>query len=60
MMKVAMGQLKDTVPWVNFPGKNALQIEQVLLDIRAAILTGQKTPSIALKEAEDKINRLLP
>ncbi len=60
MMRVALKQLNDVVPWVNFPGKNATQIEQILLDVRSAILTGQKAPREALKEAAAKINALLP
>jgi len=60
IMKVAMAQVKDTVPWVNFPGGNAMRIEQILVDTRAAILTGQKEPSVALKEAAEQINELLP
>jgi len=60
MMQVAIGQVEYTVPWVNFPGANAMRIEQILIDTRAAILTGQKEPAVALREAAVSINELLP
>lgn len=60
IMSVAMDQVGNTVPWVNFPGANAMRIEQILIDTRAAILTGQKEVADALREAAQSINELLP
>ncbi|MBE3562252.1 MAG: ABC transporter substrate-binding protein [Hydrogenibacillus schlegelii] len=59
LMKVAVAQLPDVVPWVSFPGANGLQAEQVLLDARDAVLTGKKSPEAALKEAAEKVNELI-
>lgn len=59
LMKVALSQLPDVVPWVSFPGNNGLEAEQALLDARDAILSGKKSPEIALKEAAQKVNALI-
>lgn len=59
LMKPAVAQLPDVVPWVSFPGSNGLQAEQVLLDARDAILGGRKPVAEALKEAVAKVNELI-
>lgn len=59
LMKPAVAQLPDAVPWVSFPGNNGLQAEQVLLDARDAILGGRQSAAEALKEAAVKVNKLI-
>jgi len=59
LMKPALEQLPDAVPWASFPGSNGLQAEQALLDARDAILGGRQPADKALKEAADKVNKLI-
>ncbi len=59
LMKPALEQMNDVIPWVNFPGANGLQAEQALLDARDEILSGKTDAAAALKNAEEKVNKLL-
>lgn len=59
LMKPALEQMNGVVPWVNFPGANGLQAEQALIDARDEILTGKSDAATALKNAADKVNKLL-
>lgn len=59
LMKPAIEQLNSIVPWVNFPGPNGLQAEQVLIDARDEILSGKSDAATALKNAAEKVNKLL-
>lgn len=59
LMKPAVAQLPDAVPWLGFPGSHGLEAEQVLVDARDAILGGRKPVAEALKEAVAKVNELI-
>lgn len=59
MMQAAMDQMPKVNKWASFPGQSGLEAEQVLLDMRDAILTGKKTVEEALPEAQEEINALL-
>ena len=59
MMQAAVNQLAGVRPWLSFPGKNGLQIEQVLLDAREAMLSGKQSAQEAWTQAAEKINKLL-
>ncbi|WP_047394047.1 ABC transporter substrate-binding protein [Cetobacterium sp. ZOR0034] len=59
LMKVASEQLKDMGKWASFSGANALQAEQLLIDVRDVILSGQKKAEEALKETQEKIMNLV-
>lgn len=59
LMQAAVTQMDDVVPWFNFPGANGLQAEQALLDARDQVLSGSKSAEEALKEAAEKIRKLL-
>ena len=59
LMQAAVAQMDDIVPWFNFPGANGLQAEQALLDARDQVLSGSKTAEEALKEAAEKIRKLV-
>lgn len=59
LMKPALDQMNDIIPWVNFPGTNGLQAEQALLDARDEILSGKTDAASALKNAVEKVNKLL-
>ncbi|OAT82393.1 glycerol-3-phosphate ABC transporter substrate-binding protein [Desulfotomaculum copahuensis] len=59
LMKAAVDELPDLVPWVSFPGNNGLQCEQAMLDARDAILGGRQTPAGALHAAAEKVNQLI-
>jgi multiple sugar transport system substrate-binding protein len=59
LMKPALQQMNEVIPWVNFPGSNGLQAEQVLLEVRDQVLSGQTDAATALKNAAEKVNKLL-
>ena len=59
MMEAAMTQMDKVNKWASFPGQAGLEAEQLLLDMRDAILTGKKTVEEALPETQDAINELL-
>jgi multiple sugar transport system substrate-binding protein len=59
LLRAEIEQFSDVVQWVSWPGRNGLEIEQVLLDFRDRILAGvQEVPSAAAETAA-KVNRLL-
>ena len=59
LMRVANEQLTDMGKWASFSGTNALQAEQLLIDVRDVILSGEKKAEQALKEVEEKITNLV-
>ena len=59
MMGAAMVQMDKVNKWASFPGQAGLEAEQMLLDMRDAILTGKKTVEEALPETQEAINNLL-
>ena len=59
LMRVANEQLTDMGKWASFSGTNALQAEQLLIDVRDVILSGEKKAEQALKEVEEKIANLI-
>lgn len=59
LMNVASEQLTDMGKWASFSGANALQAEQLLIDVRDVILSGEKKAEQALKEVEEKITSLV-
>ncbi len=59
MMEAAMVQMDKVNKWASFPGQAGLEAEQMLLDMRDAILTGKKTVEEALPETQEAINNLL-
>lgn len=59
LMKPALEQLPDVVPWTSFPGKYGLQIVQILINTRDDILSGKRRPEEALPDAARRIDELL-
>lgn len=59
LMKAAINQMPDVVKWASFSGSNGLKAEQILIDTRDVILSGQKSAKQALKEAQDEITNLM-
>jgi multiple sugar transport system substrate-binding protein/sn-glycerol 3-phosphate transport system substrate-binding protein len=59
MMSAATSQVEDVVPWTAYPGNAGLKALQIVVDARSQILTGKRSVSDALKDAEDQINKLL-
>lgn len=58
-IQAALSTMPDLVKWASFPGKNGLQAEQLLIDVRDIILSGKETAAQALKETAAKVNALL-
>ena len=59
MMKAAIDESADVVSWTSFPGDAGLQCEQLLLDMRDQILSGQQDVGDVMKSTQDQINQLL-
>ena len=59
MMKAATSQMDSVVPWASFPGDAGLQAEQMLLDARDKILSGDVSAHDALTQTQNQINALL-
>lgn len=55
----ALEQMKYAVQWTSWPGENGLEINQIMIDLRDSVITGQKTAQDAMKEAAAKVNELL-
>ena len=58
-IQVALSLMPKVVKWASFPGANGLQAEQMLIDVRDVILSGEKPAAEALKETAKKVNELL-
>jgi multiple sugar transport system substrate-binding protein len=58
-IQVALSLMPKAVKWASFPGANGLQAEQMLIDVRDVILSGEKPAAEALKETAKKVNELL-
>ncbi len=58
-IQVALSLMPKAVKWASFPGANGLQAEQMLIDVRDVILSGEKPASEALKQTAEKVNNLL-
>lgn len=59
IQRVGMSQLKNTIPWTAFPGKNGLAASQSLFKATQAALGGQQTAEQALKASAQEVNGLL-
>lgn len=59
MLKVAIDQMEDIVPWASFPGDTGLVAEQLLLDLRDQILGGSVSVEEGLQSTQDQINEML-
>lgn len=59
LMAPAIAQLPDVVEWVSMPGKNGLQAEKLLVDIRQDILGGKQDAETALTEAAARAEALV-
>ncbi len=58
-IQVALEMMPKVVKWASFPGANGLQAEQLLIDARDIILSGEQTAAEALHQTAEKINKLL-
>lgn len=59
MMNAAIEQMDGVVPWTSFPGDAGLQAEQMLLDMRDQIFSGQVSAADGMKSTQEAINQLL-
>ena len=59
MMNAAIEQMDGVVSWTAFPGDAGLQAEQMLLDMRDQIFSGQISAEAGMKSTQDAINALL-
>ncbi len=58
LLQPALDEVTDVVPWVSFPGKNGLQVNQELIDARAKILDGSDV-TVTLRDVTQRANQLI-
>lgn len=58
LLKVAVDERNDLVPWTSYPGKNGLQGAQVISDAVVAVLGGQDSAQTRLTAAAKTIDSL--
>lgn len=58
-LNASLDQMKYTVPFTSYPGKNGLKIEEKLLDTRDIIMNGEKPAQEALTACQEECNKLL-
>lgn len=59
LMSVAASQMPDMGQWASFSGSNGLKAEQILIDARDIILSGEKPADEALEDAQNEIMKLM-
>lgn len=59
LMKAAIDQMESVVPWTAFPGDAGMQAEQLLLDMRDQIFSGQVSVEESMTSTQEAINQLL-
>ena len=59
LMNVASSQMSDMGKWASFSGSNGLKAEQILIDTRDIILSGEKPADKALEDAQNEIMKLM-
>ena len=59
LLKAAIEERAYAAQWTSWPGKNGLQVDQYLVNMRDAILGNGENVETAIKKAETDINKLL-
>jgi len=59
LMKPAIDTFGNAVAWTSWPGANGLQVDQVLIDMRDAIISDYADVDTTIKQAQDDVNKLL-
>lgn len=59
MFKAAADQMNSVVSWASFPGDAGLEAEQMLIDMRDQILSGNVDIEKEMKETQDSINQIM-
>lgn len=58
LMNAALDTWGDARSWPSWPGQNGMNVDQVLVDMRDAIISGAD-PDTTIKDAQDRINEML-
>lgn len=59
LLEAAIEERAYAAQWTSWPGKNGLQVDQYLVNMRDAILGNGEDVATAIQTAEDEINNLL-
>jgi multiple sugar transport system substrate-binding protein len=59
LIKAAIEEKEFAAQWTSWPGKNGLQVDQYLVNMRDAIMSNNEDVETAIKDAQDTINDLL-
>lgn len=59
LMPAAVAERDYAGQWTSWPGKNGLQVDQYLVNMRDAIMANGQDARTAIQEAQDTINELL-
>ncbi|MGI3903637.1 MAG: ABC transporter substrate-binding protein [Janthinobacterium lividum] len=60
LYKAALGQMDRMIPWYSFPGANSVRVTQAIVDNLSRVVEGTATPDVALHDAADQVQKLLP
>ena len=58
-MKAAVEEKDYAAQWTSWPGKNGLQVDQYLINMRDAIMSNNEDVTTAITNAQNAINDLL-
>ena len=59
LLQPAINTFGNAVAWTSWPGPNGLQVDQILIDMRDAIISNYADPDATIKKAQEDINALL-
>ena len=59
LLGIAFSEMDNLQSWAAYPGDMGTQAEQMFADTRDKILDGSETPEVALKSAQDALNKML-
>ncbi len=59
LIQAAIAEKEFAAQWTSWPGKNGLQVDQYIVNMRDAILSNNEDVETTIKNTQDKINELL-
>ncbi len=60
LFKTGLNQMNLMIPWYAFPGANGVKVTQTIVDNLSRIVEQSATPDVALNDAADEVQKLLP
>ena len=60
LFRAGLNQMPKMVPWYAFPGSNGVRVTQTIVDNLSRIVEQSAAPEVALADAADEVQKLLP